>query len=102
MSYSEYKALGGKCPENLFLRFSREASAFLANLATFYDFCGDVELATVLLIDYYYQQDDGGNVVSVSVGSYSETRKTDTSVSTEMLKIKEILQLRRKKVLCYD
>jgi len=98
MTYAEYSTIGGDCPEVKFAKFDRIALAFLTGISKLYNIAGDLELAEVLLVDYYYKSEEAGNVVSVSVGSYSETRKVLES-SPDLIQIRDVLDLHRKRII---
>lgn len=83
LTYEAYSLLGGACPDELFRRCKMEAESVLAQIQGAYNVVWNSEeskmLALVALIDEAYSTDlalqGGGQVTSIHVGSYSETRK---------------------------
>ena len=87
LTYEAYKLLGGICPESLFDRCKLEAESALAQIESIYAVMWNTDeakaIALIALIDDAYNSDQtmqgGGQVTTISVGSYSETRKNGSS-----------------------
>lgn len=110
LTYEDYTSLGGTCPESLFERCKLTAEDFIAQMESVYDVvfntANSEKLLLVSLIDdsfvSYNNLQAGGNISSIKVGSYSETRQFDggrTSASDRSLALlRQYAKLRLKKV----
>lgn len=90
LTYEEYTSLGGTCPESLFERCKLTAEDIIAQMeSTFdviYNSSNSEKLLLISLIDdsfvAYNNLQAGGNISSIKVGSYSESRQIDGSASS--------------------
>lgn len=99
LTYEDYKLLGGTCPESLFERCKMQAEAMLKKTEAVYTIvCSSEEARTLMLVSLIdssfvdYNNVQNGNVSSIRVGSYSETRQADGSNQGATLRAMNIIR----------
>lgn len=83
LTYEEYTGLGGTCPQSLFERCKMSAEDAISQIEglyrVVYNTANSEKLLLVSLIDdsfvSYNNLQAGGDISSIKVGSYSETRQ---------------------------